>query len=182
MKHIVGGWGLTIFASLWRIAYENDMWLTTKSRNVFSNVIVFARCYWSSCQKVFCEESILKNFPKSAGKHLCWSAFLIKLKTSGWTFTKKRFLHRCFLLYFARFFRAPILYNMFGWLKIYWCFESLIVSQCLKYWFFPLTCTFQPNLHWWIPNQCTNIDNTTQVMKEVYLDTQIPARGNTGIK
>ena len=96
MKHIVGGWGLTIFASLWRIAYENDMWLTTKSWNVFSNVIVFARCYWSSCQKVFCEESILKNFPKSAGKHLCWSAFLIKLKTSGWTFTKKRFLHRFF--------------------------------------------------------------------------------------
>ena len=33
--------------------------------------------------EVFCEKSILKNFTKFKGKHLCWSLFLINLHASS---------------------------------------------------------------------------------------------------
>ena len=40
--------------------------------------------------EVFCEKSILKNFTKFKGKHLCWSLFLINLHASSPAILLKR--------------------------------------------------------------------------------------------
>ena len=42
---------------------------------------------------------------------------------------------------------------MFSRLQIYWCFAKVTVSQHLRYWAFPLKCSFQLILRWWTPNQ-----------------------------
>ena len=47
------------------------------------NVTIFVRYYLSGRPKVFCKKSVLVNFSKFTGKHLCWSVFLIKLQVWG---------------------------------------------------------------------------------------------------
>ena len=50
-------------------------------------------CYRSSRQEVICEKSVLRNFKKFTGKHLCWNLFFNKV--SGLrpaTFLKKETL------------------------------------------------------------------------------------------
>ena len=59
--------------------------------------------------ELFCKKSVLKNFAKFTGKHLCQSLFLNKvaglrlanlLKTRPW--------HRCFPVNFAKILRTPL--------------------------------------------------------------------------
>ena len=49
---------------------------------------------------------VLENVASFIGRHLCWCRFLIKMLCSGLqvcNFIKKRLLHRCFPLKFAKF-------------------------------------------------------------------------------
>ena len=65
-------------------------------------------CYRSSRQEVICEKSVLRNFKKFTGKHLCWNLFFNKV--SGLrpaTFLKKRLWHKCFPVNIEKFLRTP---------------------------------------------------------------------------
>ena len=53
-------------------------------------------------------------------------------------------------------------------------------ANLLRYWVFSLRCSLQLILHWWAPNQCSKVDNSTQMITEVDLDTQAAAKGNPG--
>ena len=70
----------------------------------------------SSRQDVFCKKSVLRNFAKFTGKHLCQSLFFNKvtgLRPS--TLLKKRLWHRCFPDNFYRnFWKHLLLYNTSG--------------------------------------------------------------------
>ena len=62
----------------------------------------------SSRLEEFCKKSVLRNFAKFTGKHLCQS--LIFNKVAGLrpgTLLKKRLWHSCFLVNFAKFLGAP---------------------------------------------------------------------------
>ena len=88
--------------------------------------------YRSSYTEVLCTKSVLKNFAKFTGKHLCKSLFVNKVAglelfakiVNGWKpltiFTKssrpatlltKRLLHRCFPVNFAKFLRTSFFYR-----------------------------------------------------------------------
>ena len=71
---------------------------------------------------VLWKKVFLKFFAKFTGKHLCWSLFFNRI--ADWslffnqvaglrpaTLLKKRLQHRCFLVNFAKFLRAPFLQN-----------------------------------------------------------------------
>ena len=65
-------------------------------------------------------------------------------------------------------------------LQFFWCFAEVTVSQYLRYWAFPLRCSFQLILHWWIPNHnvLKLMTQHAQMITEVYLDVQTAVRGN----
>ena len=69
---------------------------------------------------------------------------------------------------------------LLGRLQIYWCVGELAVSQYLRYWVFPLRCSFQLILHWWAPYQWFKVDNSTQMITEEDLHIQAAARGKPG--
>ena len=57
---------------------------------------------------MFCIKSVLKNFAKFTGKHLCWSLFfnvVAGLRLA--TLLKKRLQHRCFPVRFEKFLITP---------------------------------------------------------------------------
>ena len=59
----------------------------------------------SSHQSSFIKKSVLKNFSKFTGKHLCRRLFLTKLKTCSAMLLKKRLRHRNFSVIFGKFFK-----------------------------------------------------------------------------
>ena len=59
--------------------------------------------------EVFYKKVVLKNFSIFTGKYLCLSLFLIKLRTFGSNFVKKRFQHRCFSVNIEKFLKTVIL-------------------------------------------------------------------------
>ena len=66
------------------------------------------------------KKSVLRNFTKFTGKHLCQSLFFNKV--AGFrlaTLLKKRLLHRCFPVNFGKFLRAPFLQNISGRLLLH---------------------------------------------------------------
>ena len=72
--------------------------------------ILSAQYYRSSHRRCSVNKTVLRNFAKFTGKHLCQSLFLLKLQTSGLrpaTLLKKRLWRRCFLVNFAKFLRTP---------------------------------------------------------------------------
>ena len=56
-------------------------------------------------REVFYKKAVVKHFIIFAGKHLCWSLFLIK-------FIKKNFQYRCFPVNMAKLLRASVLYSI----------------------------------------------------------------------
>ena len=65
--------------------------------------------------EVFIKKGVLKNFAKFRGKHQCQSLFFNKaagLRPA--TLLKKRLLHRCFTVNFAKCVRSPFLQNTSG--------------------------------------------------------------------
>ena len=64
--------------------------------------------YGSSRPEVFCKKSVLRNFTKFTGKHLCQSLFFNKIAgLSPAALLRKRLWHRCFPVNFAKFLRTP---------------------------------------------------------------------------
>ena len=58
--------------------------------------------------EVFCEKSVLRNFTKFTGKHLCKGLFFNQVAClRPATLLKKRLWHRCFPVNFAAFLRTP---------------------------------------------------------------------------
>ena len=73
----------------------------------------------SSRPDVFCKKDALRNFAKSAGKHLCQSLFFNKVAgLRPATLLKKRLWHRCFPVNFAKFLRTPFLTEHLWWLLL----------------------------------------------------------------
>ena len=69
----------------------------------------------SSQQRCSIKESVLRNFLKSAGEHLCQSLFFNKVAGIKPAITlKKRLQHRCFLVNFPKFLKTPFLQNTSG--------------------------------------------------------------------
>ena len=89
-------------------------WCNSLNRQKTCHLIYYLACHrWklntlprSSRLQTFFKIDILKNVAIFAGKHLCWSLFILKF------FNKKRLQSRCFLVNIAKFlrtafFRAP---------------------------------------------------------------------------
>ena len=69
------------------------------------------------------EKSVLKNFVKSTGKHLCHSPFFNKVAgLEPATLLKKRLWYKCFPVNFAKFLRTPFLQNTYGQLLLIFYF------------------------------------------------------------
>ena len=82
---------------------------------------IFETIFRSSCLERFYKKgvlekySVLKNFTKFTGKHLCQSLFFNNVTGQGPpTLLKKSLWHRCFPVNFAKFLRTPILQNISG--------------------------------------------------------------------
>ena len=61
------------------------------------------------------KKSVLRNFTKFTGKHLCQSFFFNKVAgLRPATLLKKRLWHRCFPVNFVKFLRTPFLQNTSG--------------------------------------------------------------------
>ena len=75
--------------------------------NFFSRLMTFHYFKITSCKK-----SALKYLPKSTGKPLCQSLFLMKLRHT------KRLWHRCFPVNIAKFLRTPFFIEHFRWLPV----------------------------------------------------------------
>ena len=67
---------------------------------------------------VFCKESVLKNFAKFTGKHLCQSLFFNKVAGRPATLFKKRLWHRSFRVNFAKFLRTHFFIEHLRWLLL----------------------------------------------------------------
>ena len=66
------------------------------------------------------KKGVLKNFPKSAGKHVCQRLFFNKdVSLRSATLLKKRLWHWCFPVNFAKFLRTPFIQNTSGQLLLW---------------------------------------------------------------
>ena len=80
-----------------------------------SQSIIFGPLFRSSRPEVFCKKSVLKNFTKFTGKHLCQRLFFNKVAgLRAATLLKKRHWQRCFPVNFTKFIRTPFLQNTSG--------------------------------------------------------------------
>ena len=68
----------------------------------------------SSRPEVFCKKYVLKNFPKTTGKHLWQSLFFNKVGPA--ILLKKRLWYRCFPVNFAKILRTPFFMEHLWWL------------------------------------------------------------------
>ena len=67
----------------------------------------------SSRSQTFFEISVLKNFSKFTGIHMCWSEDL-----KACNFIKKRLQPKCFLVIFAKFLRTTFFTEDLQWLLL----------------------------------------------------------------
>ena len=83
----------------------------------------------SSHQKCSVKQYVLRNFAKFRGKHLRQSLFFNKIAGTA-TLLKKRLLHRCFPVNFAKFLKIPISQKTSGRLLLY--FEKNTLTYLRK--------------------------------------------------
>ena len=88
--------------------------------SIYQDMLHFLmRMKWfrSSHQRCSIKKSVLRNFVKFTGKHLCQSLFFDKVAgLRPATLLKKRLWHRCFPVNFATFVRTPFLTEHLRWL------------------------------------------------------------------
>ena len=86
----------------------------------------------SSRPEVYCKKSVLRNFEKSIGKHLCQCLFFNKVAClRPATLLKKKLWHRCFPVNFAKFLRTPFLQSISRALLLYvisFSFENFYIN------------------------------------------------------
>ena len=76
------------------------------------------------------KKTVLRNFEKFTGKHLCQSLFLNKVAgMRSATLFKKKLWHRCFLVNFAKFPRTFFLQNTSGQLFLYFNLKIDLMSK-----------------------------------------------------
>ena len=99
----------------------------------------FVKIYpWILCRQkqpleVFCKKSVLRNFAKFTGKHLCQSLFFNKFASlRSATLLKKRIWHRCFPVNFGKFSRRLLLQNTSRRLLLCWPLLTKRVSKALN--------------------------------------------------
>ena len=82
--------------------------------------------YRGSHRRCFMKKSVLRNFTKFTGKHLCQSLFFNKVADlRPATVFKKRLWHKCFPVNFVKFLRTPFLQNTSGRLLLSKVFSLL---------------------------------------------------------
>ena len=79
------------------------------------SIFISSPHFRSSRQRYPNKKSVLRNFTKFTGKHMCQNLFFnkvagVRLSTS----LKKRLWHRCFPVDFVKFLRTPFLQNTSG--------------------------------------------------------------------
>ena len=85
----------------------------------------------SSHQRCSVKQYVLRNFAKLTGKHLCQSLFFNKVAgLRPATLLKKRLLHRCFPVNFAKFLKIPFSQKTSGRLLLY--FEKNTLTYLRK--------------------------------------------------
>ena len=73
----------------------------------------------SSRSEVFCKTSVLRNFAKFTGKHLCQSLFFNKVAgLRSASLSKKRIWNKCFPVNFAKFLGTLFLTEHLWWLLL----------------------------------------------------------------
>ena len=76
-------------------------------------------CYRSSRPEVLYKKSVLRNFRKITGKHLCQSLFFNKVAgLRPATLLKKRLWRRCFPVNFEKFLKTPFFTEHLQWLLL----------------------------------------------------------------
>ena len=107
--------------------------------------------FTSSRPEAFCKKSVLRNFAKFSGKHLCQSLFLIK-----------RLWCRCFPVNFAKFLRTPILAEHLRWLLT--ILAKPQHENCPKMEFFsgPYFPVFSPSIGKYGPEKKNSFGHFTQ--------------------
>ena len=84
-----------------------------KNKTIFVLMVIFTclknKSHYRSSHRRCSERSVLSNFPKFTGKHLCQS--LVFNKVAG--LRQKRLWHRCFPVNFGKFLRTPFLTEQF---------------------------------------------------------------------
>ena len=88
----------------------------------------------SSHRKCSVKKSVLRNFTKFTGKHLCQRLFFNKVAgLRPANLLKKSLWRRCFLLNFAKFLRKPLSQNTFGRMLLTFVlyFEVIFILICL---------------------------------------------------
>ena len=96
-------------------------WLTKDPRinfsgnfSKFNNKNIRLMSLRSSDQRCSVKTAVLKIFAIFTGKHLCWSLFLIKLQEfRACSLIKKRLQNSWFPVNIAKYFRTPILNNIY---------------------------------------------------------------------
>ena len=82
---------------------------------LFYNKTLLSR---SILKEVFCKKNVFRNSQNSQ-ENTCVRIFLkIKLQTEACNFIKKKLLHRCFSVNFAKFLRTPFLTEHLWWLLL----------------------------------------------------------------
>ena len=102
---------------------------------VVSFVFCFHRGFRNSRSEVFCKKSVLKNFAKFIGKHLCRSLFFTKVAgLRSATLLKKRLWHTgVFLRIFAKMFKNSYFKEQRQWLLLKFLFNLFAEwSTCLE--------------------------------------------------
>ena len=92
--------------------WQHSAWLLFLSKKSnFWNLKATSSHQWCSVRK-----SVLRNFVKFTGKHLCQSLFYNKVAgLRPATSLNKRLWHRCFLVNFAKFLRTPTFFIEHLW-------------------------------------------------------------------
>ena len=88
---------------------------------LYDTILIFQQVFWinrSSRSEMFFKIGILKNFAIITGKHLCWSPFLIKLRTWRSAALLNRDSHRCFHVDFSKCLRTAFFIKHLRWLLL----------------------------------------------------------------
>ena len=111
-----------------RYSYRLPNFRHTQTNEHSYRKTILTNIFRSSRPKMFCKKSILKNFTKFIGKHLCQSLFFNKvagLRVA--TVLKKRLWYRCFPVNFAKYLRISF------FIEHLWCLLLHLVRMQNRY-------------------------------------------------
>ena len=95
--------------------------------NANSTIFLFFR---SSHLEMFCKKSVLRNFAKFTGKHLCQDLFFDKV-------AGLRLWHRCFSVNFVKFLRTHFLIEHLRWLLLLFLSAYMLLPVCFTLLYLP---------------------------------------------